>query len=119
VQHGVEVHAATLVGSGCLITTRPRSVPYKIAATQTYLLRRQSRKTLYLDGGRLLVSTTDWRFLCRPISSIPAVWHLSAGKSGLANRSSPGSPQEGGKTSRPRLLAASANWATYCTVEET
>jgi len=39
-------------------------VPYKKTATQIYLLRRQSRKTLYLDGGRLLVATTDWRILC-------------------------------------------------------
>jgi len=31
--------------------------------------------------GRLLHATTDWRLLCRPISSIPAVRQLSAGKS--------------------------------------
>ena len=28
------------------------------------VLIRQSRKTLYLDGGRLLVAPTDWRILC-------------------------------------------------------
>ena len=45
------------------------------------------------------MTTTDWRFLCRPISSIPAVLQLPAGKSELAKRSSPGSPrwEEGGK----------------------
>jgi len=62
--HEVEVHTATLVGGGCLITTRPRSVSYKKTATQTYLLRHQSRKTLYLDGGRLLGAQTDWRIMC-------------------------------------------------------
>jgi hypothetical protein len=30
------------------------------------MLRLQSRKTLYLDGGRLLGAPTDWRILCRP-----------------------------------------------------
>ena len=47
----------------------------------------------YLGGGRLLHVTTDWRILCRPMSSIQAVRQLSAGKSGLAQRSSPGSPR--------------------------
>ena len=41
-------------------------MPYTKTATQIYLLRRQSRKTLYLDGGRLLLATTNLRFLCRP-----------------------------------------------------
>jgi hypothetical protein len=41
--------------------------------------------------GRLLGAPTDWRILCSPISSIPAVRQLTAGKSGLAKRSSPGS----------------------------
>jgi len=49
--------------------------------------------------GRLLHATTDWRLLCRPISSIPAVRQLSAGKSVGRSDSSPGSPrgEEGGK----------------------
>jgi len=38
-----------------------------------------------------LYATTDWRSLCSPISSIPAVRQLPAGKSGLATRSSSGS----------------------------
>ena len=44
-------------------------------------------------------ATTDWRFLCRPISLIQAVRQLSAGKSRLAQHSSPGSPrgEEGGQ----------------------
>ena len=43
--------------------------------------------------GRLLGMPTDWRILCSPISSIPAVRQLPVGKSGLAKRSSPGSPR--------------------------
>ena len=39
------------------------------------------------------MTTTDWQIMCRPISSIPAVRQLSAGKSGLAQRSSPASPK--------------------------
>ena len=33
-------------------------------ASHTYLLIPQSRKTLYLDGGRLLGAPTDWQILC-------------------------------------------------------
>jgi hypothetical protein len=49
--------------------------------------------------GRLLYATTDWRLLCRPISSIPAVRQLSAGKSVGRSDSSPGLPkgEDGGK----------------------
>jgi hypothetical protein len=47
----------------CLITTAAPGA-YNKTATQTYLFRRQSRKTLYLDEGRLLVTPTDWRILC-------------------------------------------------------
>jgi hypothetical protein len=57
-------------------------VPYKKTATQTYLLRRQSRKTLYLDGGRLLVAPTDWRILCTHYFFDSGSSRLSAGKSG-------------------------------------
>jgi hypothetical protein len=60
--------------------------------------------------GRLLHATTDWRFLCRPISSIPAVRQLSAGKSVGRSDFSPGSPrgEEGGKLREQRLRAESA-----------
>jgi hypothetical protein len=47
--------------------------------------------------GRLLVAPTDGRLLCNPISSIPAVRQLPAGKNGLAKHSSPGSPRGGGR----------------------
>jgi hypothetical protein len=67
--------------------------------------------------GRLLHATTDWRILCRPISSIPAVRQLSAGKSVGRSDSSPGSPrgEEGGKLSkgcarRARKLGGAAHW---------
>ena len=40
---------------------------------------------------------TDWRLLCRPISSIPAVRQLSAGKSVGRSDSSFGSPRGGGR----------------------
>ena len=43
--------------------------------------------------GRLLHAPTDWRILCSPIPSVPAVRQLPAGKSGLAKRSSPGLPR--------------------------
>ena len=33
-------------------------------ASHTYLLIPQSRKTLYLDGGRLLGAPTDWQIMC-------------------------------------------------------
>jgi len=74
------------------------------------------------NRGQSVVTTTDWQIMCRPISSIPAVRQLSAGKSGLAKRSSPGSPRGGGswKTSRATVARGQrASWATYCTVEET
>ena len=60
--------------------------------------------------GRLLYATTDWRLLCRPISSILAVRQLSAGKSVGRSDSSPGSPrgEEGGKLREKRLRAESA-----------
>ena len=57
-------------------------------------------------------ATTDNRLLCSPISSIPAVRQLPAGKSGLAKRSSPGLPtgEEGGseKPWKQRLRVKSA-----------
>jgi hypothetical protein len=89
-------------------------VPYKKTATQTHLLRRQSRKTLYLDGGRLLLATTDWRLLCGPISSISAVWQLSTASSFVlrtrGTNSFAGSPRggKGGKLRQQRLRASSA-----------
>ena len=53
-------------------------------------------------------ATTDCRLLCRPISSIPAVRQLSAGKSAGPSDSSPGSPQgeEGGRWSTSRATVA-------------
>ena len=113
-EHEVEVHAATLEAGQvsdhhlCPQCLREDGEP---TASSGLVLIRQSRKTLYLDGGRLLVAPTDWRILCRPISSTQAVRQLSAGKSGLAQRSSPGSTrgEEGGKlqaTSEEQRLRA-------------
>ena len=60
--------------------------------------------------GRLLHGTTDWRLLCRPISSIPAVRQLSAGKSvGRSDlRLARQRGEEGGKLREQRLRAESA-----------
>jgi hypothetical protein len=55
--------------------------------------------------GRLLGVPTDGRLLCNPISSIPAVRQLPAGKSALAKRSSPGSPRGGGRWKNSQLCA--------------
>ena len=55
------------------------------------------KEALFRREGRLLYATTDWRSLCRPISSIPAVRQLSAGKSAGPRASSFGSPR-GGRT---------------------
>ena len=58
-----------------------------------------------------MYATTDWRILCRPISSIPAVRQLSAGKSVGRSASSFGSPRggrKGGKLRQQRLRASSA-----------
>ena len=53
---------------------------------------------------------TDGRLLCSPISSIPAVRQLSAGKSVGRSDSSPGSPrgEDGGELRQQRLRARSA-----------
>jgi hypothetical protein len=66
-EHEVEVHAATL-GAGqvsdhhlCPQGLREDGEP---TASPGLVLIRQSRKTLYLDGGRLLVAPTDWPILC-------------------------------------------------------
>jgi hypothetical protein len=56
--------------------------------------------------GRLLDAPTDWRILCSPISSIPAVRQLPAGKSGLTKRSSPGLPRGGGRWGNSTTTAA-------------
>jgi hypothetical protein len=77
--------------------------------------------------GSLLHTTTDWRLLCRPISSIPAVWQLSAGKSVGRSDFSPDSPRGGGDGGkiRKQLLRArgeealNRNCAEKITVEET
>ena len=55
--------------------------------------RPQSTEPLFPTRGRLLHATTDWRFLCRPISSIPAVRQLSAGNSVGRSDSSFGLPR--------------------------
>jgi hypothetical protein len=57
-----------------------------------------------------LHATTDWRLLCRPISSIPAVRQLSAGKSvGRSDlRLARQRGEEGGKLREQRLRAESA-----------
>jgi len=66
-EHEVEVGAATF-GAGqvsdhhlCPRCLREDGEP---TASLGLVLIRQSRKTLYLDGGRLLVAPTDWRILC-------------------------------------------------------
>ena len=61
------------------------------------LSRPQSKEAAVLKQGRLLVAPTDWRILCRPISSIPAVRQLSAGKGVGRSAPSSGSPK-GGRT---------------------
>ena len=68
----------------------------------------QSTEPLFPTRGRLLHATTDWRFLCRPISSIPAVRQLSAGKGVGRNSPSSGSPQgaEGGRWKTSTATAA-------------
>ena len=70
--------------------------------------RPQSTEPLFPTRGRLLHATTDWRFLCRPISSIPAVRQLSAGKSVGRSDSSSGLPRGGGtvETLREHRLRA-------------
>ena len=72
--------------------------------------RPQSTEPLFPTRGRLLHATTDWRFLCRPISSIPAVLQLSAGKSVSAAtlRLARQGGEEGGKLREQRLRAESA-----------
>ena len=58
--------------------------------------------------GSLLGAPTDWRLLCRPISSIPAVRQLSAGKGVGRSAPSSGSPQgaEGGRWKTSTATAA-------------
>jgi hypothetical protein len=76
----------------------------KKTATQIYLLIHQSRKTLYLDGGRLLGASTDWRILSPIILSISAVSQLSTAsclrfvdaRNGFSFAGSP-TGEEGGK----------------------
>ena len=55
--------------------------------------RPQSKKAAVSTRGRLLHATTDWRLLCRPIYSIPAVRQLSAGNSVGRSDSSFGLPR--------------------------
>jgi len=66
------------------------------------------KEALFRREGRLLYATTDWRILCRPISSIPAVRQLSAGKGVGRNSPSSGSPQgaEGGRWKTSTATAA-------------
>ena len=72
------------------------------------LSRPQSKEAAVSTRGRLLHATTDWRILCRPISSIPAVRQLSAGKGVGRNSPSSGSPQgaEGGRWKTSTATAA-------------
>ena len=81
--------------------------------------RPQSTEPLFPTRGRLLHATTDWRFLCRPISSIPAVRQLSAGKSVGRSDSSSGLPRGGGTVEnfessgcarRGRRLCGASHW---------
>jgi len=85
------LHASEPVVS--LITWRPQAWERRLS------LRVDSRSqgSAVPTQGRLLYATTDWRILCRPISSIPAVRQLSAGKSVGRSASSFGSPK-GGRT---------------------
>ena len=72
------------------------------------LSRPQSKEAAVSTRGRLLHATTDWRILCRPISSIPAVRQLSAGKGVGRSAPSSGSPQgaEGGRWKTSTATAA-------------
>ena len=81
--------------------------------------RPQSTEPLFPTRGRLLHATTDWRFLCRPISSIQAVRQLSAGKSVGRSDSSSGLPRGGGTVEnfessgcarRARRLCGASHW---------
>ena len=68
----------------------------------------RSQRSSCFQAGTSVGTPTDGRLLCSPISSIPAVRQLPAGKSGLATRSSPGSPRGGGELRQQRLRARSA-----------
>ena len=79
------------------------------------MLRLQSRKTLYLDGGRLLGAPTDWRILCTHYSfnfgSAAAVdrklLRFADARNGFSFAGSP-KGEEGGKLRKQRLRAESA-----------
>jgi hypothetical protein len=92
--------------SSALITWRPQARERRLSLWVDIVVKEAAVST----RGRLLHATTDWRLLCRPISSIPAVRQLSAGKSVGPSDSSPGSPrgEEGGKLREQPLRAESA-----------
>ena len=91
-----------------MITWRPRcSKEAAVPLSGQIVIKEAAVST----RGRLLHATTDWRLLCRPISSIPAVRQLSAGKSVGRSDSSSGLPKggrNGGKLRQKRLRARNA-----------
>jgi hypothetical protein len=90
-----------------LITWRPRCSEEAAVPLSGQIVVKEAAVS---TRGRLLHATTDWRLLCRPISSIPAVRQLSAGKSVSAAtlRLARQGGEEGGKLREQRLRAESA-----------
>ena len=72
-------------GVGACIHTLPESVvsliPWRPRCSEEAAVpvsgQSAVKEALFRREGRLLYATTDWRSLCRPISSISAVWQLS------------------------------------------
>ena len=95
-------HYTLLSRSSALITWRPQARERRLSLWVDIVVKEAAVST----RGRLLHATTDWRLLCRPISSIPAVRQLSAGKSVGRSDSSPGSPRGGGRWKTSRATVA-------------
>ena len=103
-------------GVGACIHTLPESVvsliPWRPRCSEEAAVpvsgQSAVKEALFRREGRLLYATTDWRILCRPISSIPAVRQLSAGKGVGRGAPSSGSPQgaEGGRWKTSTATAA-------------
>ena len=99
------LHASEPVVS--LITWRPQAWERRLSLR----VDDRSQGAAVSKQGSLLGAPTDWRLLCSPISSIPAVRQLSAGKIAGPSDPSPGSPkgeEDGGELRQQRLRARSA-----------
>ena len=122
VRESVAQGASLPRGVGACIHTLPESVvsliPWRPRCSEEAAVplsgQTAVKEALFRREGRLLYATTDWRILCRPISSTPAVRQLSAGKSGLAQRSSPGSPKGGGRWRTSRALVCARRARKLC-----